>query len=410
MTFREYDSARDRDAVKRIWREVGWLAGDKDEPLDLSIEAGRALVAELDGEAECLVLTSPGVVRYLDEDLRFACVTGVTTSHIARKQGFPKRLIAAALASDVVEQGALVAGLSMFEQGFYNQLGFGSGGYEHRVSFDPSRLRVGAGARTPRRIAASDWEMAHAARLARRKGHGACDITSAQLTRAEMMDDDKGFGLGYCDGTGGGLTHYFWCSATSMGSGPYSIKWLVFRTRQQFLELMALVKSLGDQVRLVEMREPPGIQLQDLIEEPLKHWSVSRNSGFEGSMRSEAYWQMRICDLPGCMARTHLRCDDLRLNLILSDPIERHLAPEARWRGIGGEYVITLGASCRAEPGADPSLPTLTATVPSFTRLWLGVRPATGLATTDDLAGPEGLLEQLDWAFLLPAPKPDWDF
>ena len=32
-------------------------------------------------------------------------------------------------------------------------------------------------------------------------------------------------------------------------------------------------------------------------------------------------------------------------------------------------------------------LPTLTATVSAFTRMWLGVRPATGLTITDDLQG-----------------------
>jgi hypothetical protein len=48
--------------------------------------------------------------------------------------------------------------------------------------------------------------------------------------------------------------------------------------------------------------------------------------------------------------------------------------------------------------------------VNAFSRLWLGVRPASGLAVTDDLAGPSALLEQLDRVLLLPEPKPDWDF
>jgi hypothetical protein len=38
------------------------------------------------------------------------------------------------------------------------------------------------------------------------------------------------------------------------------------------------------------------------------------------------------------------------------------------------------------------------------------VRPATGLACTDDLCGPPELLAQLDRAFRLPQPTPDWDF
>jgi hypothetical protein len=66
MVFRDYDPARDREAVKRIWYECGWIGRDKDESLSLSIQAGRALVAEMNGEAECLVLSAPGTIRYLD--------------------------------------------------------------------------------------------------------------------------------------------------------------------------------------------------------------------------------------------------------------------------------------------------------------------------------------------------------
>jgi len=71
---------------------------------------------------------------------------------------------------------------------------------------------------------------------------------------------------------------------------------------------------------------------------------------------------------------------------------------------------VTLGPSSGAERGTDASLPTLTATVNALTRLWLGVRPATGLAVTDDLSGPLDLLQALDRAICLPEPKPDWDY
>ena len=56
------------------------------------------------------------------------------------------------------------------------------------------------------------------------------------------------------------------------------------------------------------------------------------------------------------------------------------------------------------------SLPTLKASVGAFTRLWLGVLSANGLAVTDQLSGPPDLLGELDRAFLLPQPHPDWDF
>jgi len=109
MGFRAYEPDRDKDAVCRIWREVGWLE-KKEEILDIFISAGRAMVAEAGGSAECLVLTEPGTMRYLDTDLPFCAVTSVTTSRIARKQGFAKRLTAETVALDAAD-GAAVAGL-----------------------------------------------------------------------------------------------------------------------------------------------------------------------------------------------------------------------------------------------------------------------------------------------------------
>jgi hypothetical protein len=119
---------------------------------------------------------------------------------------------------------------------------------------------------------------------------------------------------------------------------------------------------------------------------------------------------MRICDLQGCLAQTHLPGEAVQFNLTLSDPIERFLDEGSPWRGVGGEYVVTVGPASSAEPGQDAALPTLQASVGAFTRMWLGVQPATGLAVTDDLRGPEGLLVALDTVLKLPAPHIDWDF
>ena len=412
MEFRPYDEARDKAAAHRIWRETGWLeAGKKshEEAMDLFIGCGRALVADVNGEAECLALTAPGDIRYLEEDLPFSCVTAVTTSRIARKQGLAKKLTAAAVAADAAE-GALVAGLGMFEQGYYDKLGFGSGGYEHRLSFDPARLKVKAAFRVPRRLGPGDWAELHAARLRRARGHGSCNLTPPDITRAETIWAANGFGLGYNDGPGGELTHYLWCAADPAEEGPYYVNWIVYRGRDQFLELMALLQNLGDQVRLVKMREPAGIQLQDLLERPFQLRTLTAKSKFEHKISAVAYWQMRICDLPGCLARTHLPGKEMRFNLIITDPLEEALAAEAPWRGVAGEYVVTLGPSSGAEPGTDPARATLEASVGAFTRMWLGVRPATGLAITDDLHGPPALLKQLDATLRLPDPKPDWDF
>lgn len=409
MELRAYDPQRDKEAAYRVYLEVGWLEKGQEENADRVIEAGRAHVAEIEGSAEVLVTMAWGTLHYLDQALPFCAVSGVTTSRVARRQGLAARLTARAIAQDAAD-GALVAGLGMFEQGFYNRIGFGTGGYEHWVAFDPTQLRLRTEARIPQRITVDDWEAAHAARLARLKGHGAVDIEPAVLTRHDMADTENGFGLGYRQGSDGPITHYLWLSAPDVERGPYTVQWAAYQDYDQFLELLAVLRNLGDQVHLVRMREPQGIQLQDLIAQPFKHREVTAKSDFAQGMRAEAYWQTRLCDLLGCLARTRLRGETLHFNLDLSDPIEALLPEDAPWRGVAGRYVVTLGPSSGAERGIDASLPTLTASVNAFTRLWLGVRPATGLAVTDDLSGPPELLQALDRALRLPEPKPDWDY
>jgi hypothetical protein len=381
----------------------------QEEALDIWLGFGRTMVAELEGAAESVVVTAPATFRHLKEDLPLSAVMSVATSHVGRKRALASRLTATLVARDAVE-GALVAALGVFEQGYYNQLGFGSGSYACRVSFDPAQLAVRARHRVPRRLTPADWEAVHAARLQRARGHGAVNIVPPEASRGEMLFTKNPFGLGYFDGPGGTLSHYVWGGAGGMAHGPLHVKWLVYQTRGQFLELMALLRSLGDQVHLVTMGEPPGVQLQDLMRRPLKQRRTTEKSAYAAGIGAGAWWQMRICDLAGCLARTRLPAGPLTFNLHLSDPIEPHLAPDAAWRGVAGEYVVTLGPSSGAERGTHPSLPTLTATANAFTRMWIGVRPASGLAMTDDVAGPPDLLAQLDKVLRLPMPTLDWEF
>jgi hypothetical protein len=408
MNYRIYDPTHDHDTVLRIWRETGWVHPGTESSMDLSLAAGRTLVADVHGEAECLVNNVPGTIRYLDQDLFFVAVAAVTTSRLARKQGLARRLTAQAVALDAAE-GALVAGLGMFEQGFYNQLGFGTGPYEHIVAFDPTQLNVRVEPRVPRRLTSADWALVHASRLARARGHGSINVPAPEITHGEMLRADNGFGLGYCDGPAGELTHHFWCMPQAVEHGPYFVAWMTYRTREQFLELIALLRSLGDQVRLVRMHEPPEVQMQDLLLHPLRDRAVTRGSEFEAGIRAVAYWQVRICDLPGCLAQTHLPAGEVRFNLHLTDPIAASLEEGGPWRGVAGDYVVTLGPASGAEKGTDARLPTLKASVGAFSRMWLGVRPASGLAYTDDLAGPAELLAQLDAVLRLPEPRLGWE-
>lgn len=409
MNYRSYNHKKDRKAVHRIWREVGWLEEGKEDAADFLIKSSRAIVADIDNQAESFVAATPGTIGYLNEELPFSGIMNVATSRIARRRGLARRLTTTMVAIEASE-GALVSGLGAFEQGYYNQLGFGTGSYEHHLAFDPSHLNVKVKPRLPRRITVDDWPMVHTSRLARFRGHGSCNLNAPETTRTHMLLTKNGFGLGYCDRSTNQLTHHFWCSARKVEEGPYSIEWIAFQTADQFLELMALIKGLGDQVHLVEMGEPPGIQLQDLLEKPLRQYQVTKKSKFENSIRSMAYYHTRICDLSGCMRQTHLQGEEVKFNLKLSDPINSFLDEKVNWHGLTGDYVVTLGPSSSAEPGRDKTLPTLTASVGSFTRMWLGVRQATGLAMTAQLSAPQELLRRLDRILCLPEPKFDWDF
>lgn len=410
MLLRLYDEDKDKSAVHRIWREVGWI--DKDEPqnkaMDIFLSTSRAWVAELNGEAECLVVTTPGTIRHQKEDLALCAVTGVTTSRVARKQGFAGRLTARALADAAVE-GAMVAGLGIFDQGFYNLLGFGNGAYEHWISFDPSTLKIALRPRVPHRLTVDNWEIMHTCRLQRLKSHGNCNLLPPEITHSEMLWSENGFGLGYYDGPEGELSHYIWCKPREE-NGPYSIGWYAYQTYDQLLELMALIKGWGDQVFAVRMGEPPGIQFQDLLNQPFRHRSISDKTKYESRMSAMAYWQLRMLDIQGCINRTYLRSGSITFNLHLQDPILDFLDADSPWKGLTGDYIIAFGEESYAERGKDPNLPTLQASVGAFTRLWMGILSATSLSLTDTLSGPSQLLEELDWVLRMPSPTLGWDY
>ena len=406
MIIRRYDHQRDRDSLMRMFREVGWVGKEKEkEPFfDSFAVASRGFVAEQNGAAECGVLMHSGALRYQQGELPFAGVAGVTTSRVARRRGLASRTTATALA-DAALRGAALAGLSMFDQGYYNQLGFGTMAYEHMVTFDPATLRVPVRARPPIRIGVDDAEAVHAGRLARLRPHGGVTFNDATFTRTAMQEADNGFGLGYCDGDR--ITHHFWANARGE-QGPYSVWWFAYETTDQLLELLALLHNLSDQVLHLEIQEPPQIQIQDLLEWPFRNRSRSHRAEHEHRMWSDAPSQVRILDLPACIAAVQAR-EELAFNLRLQDPVARYL-PQDGWQGVGGEYVVRLAATSSAAPGNDPDLPVLSAGAGAFTRLWLGVRPAVSLAVTDDLSGPPELLAAIDDALSLPVPHLDWNF
>lgn len=409
MNFCPYESKRHKKDIIRIWKEIGWLEKEKEgEGLDILARCGRSYVAELEGAAESLVISVPGTLRYLNQDLPLSAVIGVTTSRIARKQGFAQQLTAQALAHDARE-GAAVSALGMFEQGFYNRIGYGTGGYEHWISFNPTALDISRKPRIPKRLHQEDWLDIFHSILNRFRVHGSCNLLPTGVGEGELLlSSENSFGLGYYN-KAGELTHHFFCDPQELEHGPYHIRWLVFQNYDQFLELMALLKSFGDQVRMFRMREPRGIQFQDFIKRPLQQSSMRWRSDFRYTLSAVAYWQVRILNLEKALALTQLPGEEVSFNLSLVDPICNYL-PLDSWKGVGGEYVVNLGPQSWARKGRDDNLRNLKASVGTFSRLWLGSLPARSLAGTSDLEGPMDLLEDLERILQLPYPSPDWDF
>ncbi len=408
--FRPFDHAKDMKAVQRIWQEVGWIEDDEDE-LEATSEffkTGHTEVATIDDRAECSVHWTPGSVQYQDKTLTMGAVTAVTTSHLARKLGFARELTARSLAAQRRE-GMVVSALGMFDQGFYNKVGYGTGPYVNEIQFDPTTLNVESGFRPPRRLSADDYEQVHTALTNRRKFHGAAILNPPEMVKAEMQWTENPFGLGYFDGPDGTLSHFIWGEMKGE-HGPYNINARAYQTTEQLMELLALMKSLGDQVNSFVLPEFGEFQFQDLLKLPFR---TSRSTGggkHAHQFKAYAYWQMRILDLEACMAATSLPGADCRFNLELKDPVTDILTPEDGWQGETGEYTIELGETCSASPGATTGLMNLTASINAFSRLWFGIRPASHLAITDDLAGPDDLISLLDQSFSLPSPDFGWDF
>ncbi|MCD4701150.1 MAG: GNAT family N-acetyltransferase [Candidatus Aegiribacteria sp.] len=410
MIHRKFDQNKDMEACHRIWREVAWIENKEHEKaMDIFLEGTRALVGELNGNVEALVVSTPGRVRYLEKDITLSAVCGVTTSYAGRKRGLAGKLTAELIALDVAE-GALLAGLGIFDQGYYDKLGFGTGPYETFIGFDPASLNLNMNPPPPVRLTKDDWELVHRSRLKRMRVHGNTSLSREEITRAEMLWSKNGFGLGYMDGDNELLSHHFWCGFSEGEHGPYVINWMCYRNYCQFLELLGLIKNLGDQVHLVKLNEPSAIQIQDLLKTPLRNHRKTEKSKFEAVNRSSAYWQIRICNLEKCLERTVLHGDPVTFNLKLMDPIENYLEQDAPWHGISGSYIVTLGPRSYATQGHDRSLPLLEASVGAFSRMWIGARPPTGLCVTDDLAGPEELIRKLDRILQLPSPRIDWEY
>jgi hypothetical protein len=408
MLSREYVPEDHAHAV-RIQREVGWLEGEKTEGLDCLLECGRTRMADLRGRPECMGISVPGYIRHLESDLPLSAVLSITTGYAGRKRGLAGRMTAELMALDRAD-GAAVAMLGVFDHGYYDRLGFGAGSPDTWMGIDPAYLRVDMPDRPPERLDTDDFEEVHRCRLSRMRRHGSCVLTPAGVTHADMVWEQKNpVGLGYRDDEGE-LTHHLWLGSCKGEHGPYWVAWLCYRSWPQLVELLGVLRSLGDQVHLVRVKQPEGFPLLGLLDKPLKRLRAREGSRYAPYFRSVCYWQVRILDLPECMESTRVPWGSAEFNLDLADPVGDFLGADAPWRGTAGQWTVRIGPESCARPGHRSGLPLMRASVGAFSRLWLGSAGASALASCDRLHAPQELLSQLDDMLRMPQPFPDWDF
>ena len=411
ITIRDFDSTADAKAANRIWQETGWIERDNSAhitAMDDFLRPTRSLVAELNGEAECLVSCGDARLRYLDSELPLSAVLAVTTSLIARKRDLASRLVAQSVAREA-EAGMPLSALGMFEQGYYDRLGFGTGPYEIEACFNPAHLLVNVPLPQPVRLDNSDYADMHNALVKRKRSHGGVIVESENFTKAETAFTELPTGLGFRNKKGE-LTHFIWGSNKGE-NGPFEITMLAYQNTHQLQELLALIRSLGDQVFSVKLNEPPEIQLQDFLKQPFMRQETTSNGDYAESFTASAYWQLRINDLEACLRQTCLPTNrPLTFNLALTDPISEFLPSGQSWRGIGGDYTVTLGSESRADKGKQAGLPHLHASVNGFSRLWLGCASAQAIALHGEINAEQTLLEDLETCLRLPTPRTGMDF
>lgn len=414
--IRPFDRERDFDEVVRIWREVRWIEANAEHTkgLGLFLDDVDSEVGTIDGTPECLVVQRPGRITYDDIDLPLMAVAAVTTSHIGRKLGFASTMTARAVAAGG-SGGAAVAALGMFEQGFYDRFGFATGSYDHRASFDPQALRVGhVPYRTPVRLGVDDASDMAGALRNRMRHHGAVTLVGDAWQQGELLWTEELMALGYRD-EAGELTHFF---AGSMKGehGPFEISLLAFRSIAELMELLRLLRELGDQVRSVIMHEPAMLQLQVLLDAPMRRRPSSTPANAAHASSYVAWWQLRILDIAACVAARRWDGEPISFDLRLTDPVAGLLDPgdidvvDARalgaWTGIGGDYTIRIAEESGVEPGHAGTLPLVECDVAALTRLWFGIAPASTLAATHRFSAPDDLIDRLDAAFRLPPTVP----
>ena len=170
---RVFERDRDLEQLQRVWRETGWLEeGDLSKRgIEAYLNACDTIVEDVHGVMDIGASRAEGVLQVQGSGLPLCVIAGVYAGLAGRQGGHATRLTALQVAAGVAD-GAAVASLGIFDQGFYDRLGFGIGPYVHRMTVEPASLKVPRLERSPVRLTVDDAAEMHACRLARRHEHG----------------------------------------------------------------------------------------------------------------------------------------------------------------------------------------------------------------------------------------------
>ncbi len=410
MDIVRYDPAKHLEDCLTTWRDSGWLEKGMEKAAGEFISSGSALVSLEGGRAVALATSGRGGFHHClhGSELDFCSINTVNVALHGRRMGHGGTLTASLLA-EAAERGDACAGLGMFEQGFYNRLGFSNMPYWRILQVRPSDIAVpGELSSRPVRLTGEDWREIHDNRRKRYRFHGSLNLTPA-YTKVAMETSPGGFALGFRN-RDGKLTHHLFIEKMEGENGPVSVGWLNFRRPAEFTDLMLVLASMGDQIDLVRFSEPPGIQVQPLLKKPLA--SRRRTLGAPGGrveVRTLSWTQCRILSVESSLNGMKCRGKPVSFNLRLHDPVGKHLLGSPGWRGCGGDYTVHLSVETEASQGFTHGLPVLECSVNSFTRLWNGSAMPSLLPFTDRVDASPGLLEMLDEALPMPEPSFDWE-
>ncbi len=408
METARYDASLHLNDCLITWRDAGWLEKGSEKAAEEFIGSGSAMVGLENGRAVALATSGKGSMHHClhSSDLPFCSINSVNVSFHGRKLGYAAALTTSLLA-EAAERGDACAGLGMFEQGFYDRLGFSNMPYWNSVSLVPSEIALeGEFASRPVRLSAENWMEIHRNRTDRYRHHGSINLSSAS-TKAAMDFSGNCFVLGFRN-EDGELTHHIFFEKIAGENGPAYTGWLVYGNPSQFRNLLLVIKSLGDQLDIVRINEPPGVQIQALLKKPLSTRRRTLKS-VQAETRTLSWTQCRILDLEGCINGMNCPGESCSFNLRLHDPITDIMEKSRGWRGCSGDYTVFLSSDSRAVPGISPGLPMMECSVNTFTKLWNGsVRP-TLLPFTDSISAPPELLRAVEKAVPMPEPSFDWE-